>query len=49
MWSKIIPRHNFFIDAIIHLKCHVIVTTEVKLDYSLTKMQMKDQGNETRN
>ena len=37
MWSKITPRHNSFIDAIIQSKCHVIVTTRSKVDYSLDK------------
>jgi hypothetical protein len=37
MWSKISPRHNSFIDAIIKSKCHVIITTRSKVDYSLDK------------
>jgi len=37
MWSKISPRHNSFIDAIIQSKCHVIITTRSKVDYSLDK------------
>ncbi len=37
MWSKITPRHNSFIDAIIQSKCHVILTTRSKVDYSLDK------------
>lgn len=34
-WSKITPRHNAFIDAILQSKCHVITTTRRKIDYSL--------------
>lgn len=37
MWSKITPRHNSFIDAIVQSKCHVILTTRSKVDYSLDK------------
>nr|WP_315160849.1 AAA family ATPase [uncultured Flavobacterium sp.] len=37
MWSKITPRHNSFIDAIVQSKCHVIITTRSKVDYSLDK------------
>jgi hypothetical protein len=35
MWSKITPRHNAFIDAIVQSKCHIITTTRRKVDYSL--------------
>ena len=34
-WSKITPRHQSFIDAILQSKCHVITTTRRKIDYSL--------------
>ncbi|MEO8254639.1 MAG: AAA family ATPase [Flavobacterium sp.] len=36
-WSKVTPRHNSFIDAIIQSKCHVITTSRRKVDYSLDK------------
>ena len=36
-WAKVTPRHNSFIDAIIQSKCHVIITTRSKVDYSLDK------------
>lgn len=36
-WAKVTPRHNSFIDAIIQSKCHVILTTRSKVDYSLDK------------
>jgi hypothetical protein len=36
-WSRVSPRHNSFIDAIIQSKCHVITTTRSKVDYSLDK------------
>ena len=37
MWSKVTPRHNSFIDAIILSKCHIISTIRSKVDYSLDK------------
>jgi len=37
MWSKVTPRHNSFIDTIIQSKCHIILTTRSKVDYSLDK------------
>jgi hypothetical protein len=36
-WSKVTPRHNAFIDAIILSKCHLITTSRSKVDYSLDK------------
>jgi hypothetical protein len=36
-WSKVTPRHNAFIDAIILSKCHVITTSRRKVDYSIDK------------
>ena len=34
-WSKVKPRHQKFIDAILRSKCHIITTTRRKTDYSL--------------
>ncbi len=34
-WSKITPRHNAFIEAILDSKCHIITTARRKIDYSL--------------
>lgn len=34
-WAKVKPRHQKFIDAILHSKCHVITTTRRKTDYSM--------------
>ena len=34
-WSKVKPRHQKFIDAILQSKCHIITTTRRKTDYSL--------------
>ena len=34
-WSKVKPRHQKFIDKILHSKCHIITTTRRKTDYSL--------------
>lgn len=34
-WAKITPRHQAFLDAILHSKCHIITTTRRKVDYSL--------------
>jgi hypothetical protein len=36
-WSRVTPRHNSFIDAIIQSKCHIITTIRSKVDYSLDK------------
>lgn len=38
-WSKISPRHQAFIDAILQSSCHVITTTRRKIDYSLDSDQ----------
>lgn len=37
-WSKITPRHQAFIDAILQSKCHIITTTRRKVDYSMDKV-----------
>lgn len=34
-WSKVSPRHQAFIDAILNSKTHVITSTRRKIDYSL--------------
>ncbi|HLW30239.1 MAG TPA: AAA family ATPase [Brumimicrobium sp.] len=34
-WSKVSPRHQAFIDAILHSSAHIITTTRRKVDYSL--------------
>lgn len=34
-WSKVSPRHQAFIDAILQSSCHVITTVRSKIDYSL--------------
>jgi len=36
-WAKVTPRHQAFIDAILHSKCHVITTVRKKVDYSMDK------------
>ena len=36
-WAKITPRHQSFIDAILHSKCHVITTVRRKQEYEMTK------------
>ena len=36
-WSKITPRHQAFIDAILASSCHVITTVRKKIDYSMDK------------
>lgn len=41
-WSKVSPRHQEFIDAILQSKCHVITTVRRKIDYSM------DMGNNGR-
>ncbi|WAC01670.1 AAA family ATPase [Lacinutrix neustonica] len=38
-WAKLTPRHQAFIDAILHSNCHVITTTRRKVDYSLDTSQ----------
>lgn len=38
-WSKVSPRHQTFIDAILNSKCHVITTTRRKIDYSIDTSQ----------
>ncbi|WP_027078860.1 AAA family ATPase [Maribacter antarcticus] len=34
-WAKVTPRHQAFIDAILHAKCHVVTTVRRKVDYSM--------------
>ena len=34
-WARVKPRHQKFIDKILHSKCHIITTTRRKTDYSL--------------
>jgi hypothetical protein len=34
-WSKVSPRHQSFIDAILKSSCHIITTARRKIDYSL--------------
>jgi len=36
-WSSLTPRHQKFIDSILHSKCHVITTVRRKQDYEMTK------------
>src|SRR5215217_629198 len=36
-WAKVTPRHQAFIDAIIHSPSHVITTVRRKQDYEMTK------------
>lgn len=38
-WSKVSPRHQSFIDAILQSKCHIITTVRSKIDYSLDSDQ----------
>ncbi|SNR68636.1 signal recognition particle subunit FFH/SRP54 (srp54) [Lutibacter agarilyticus] len=38
-WSKVSPRHQAFIDAILQSKCHIITTARRKIDYSLDSNQ----------
>lgn len=35
-WSSLTPRHQKFIDSILHSKCHVITTVRRKQDYELS-------------
>jgi len=39
-WSKITPRHNAFIGAILQSSCHVITTVRRKQDYEMTTNSM---------
>ena len=36
-WAKVTPRHQAFIEAILHSPCHVITTVRRKQDYEMTK------------
>jgi len=36
-WAKVTPRHQAFIDAIIHSPSHIITTVRRKQDYEMTK------------
>lgn len=36
-WAKITPRHQSFLDAILHSKCHILTTVRRKQDYDLVK------------
>lgn len=36
-WAKVTPRHQSFLDAIIHSSSHVITTVRRKQDYEMTK------------
>jgi hypothetical protein len=36
-WAKVTPRHQAFIDAILHSPCHMITTVRRKQDYEMTK------------
>ena len=36
-WAKVTPRHQAFIDAILHSPCHIITTVRRKQDYEMTK------------
>ncbi len=36
-WSKLTPRHQAFVDAILQSKCHVITTVRRKQDYNMTQ------------
>jgi hypothetical protein len=40
-WSKLTPRHNAFINAILHSTAHVICTIRSKQDYVLTEKNGK--------
>jgi hypothetical protein len=37
-WAKVTPRHQAFIDAILHSPCHIITTVRRKQDYEMTKV-----------
>ena len=48
-WSKITPRHNKFIDAILTSKCHVFCTVRRKEEYALStnangRLQVQKMG-----
>jgi len=43
-WSSLTPRHQKFIDAILHSKCHVITTVRRKQDYEMT---LNEKGKQT--
>jgi hypothetical protein len=36
-WASLTPRHQKFIDAILHSPCHIITTVRRKQDYEMTK------------
>lgn len=36
-WAKVTPEHNFFIDALLQSKAHIITTARRKVDYSLDR------------
>jgi hypothetical protein len=36
-WAKVTPRHQAFLDAILHSPCHVITTVRRKQDYEMIK------------
>jgi hypothetical protein len=36
-WAKVTPRHQAFIEAILHSPCHVITTVRRKQDYEMVK------------
>lgn len=36
-WARVTPRHQAFIDAILHSSCHVITTVRRKQDYEMIK------------
>jgi hypothetical protein len=36
-WAKVTPRHQSFIDAILHSPCHIITTVRRKQDYEMAK------------
>lgn len=40
-WSKLTPRHNAFIDTILHTDIHIISTTRSKTDYVLVEKNGK--------
>lgn len=43
-WASLTPRHQKFIDAILHSSCHVITTVRRKQDYEMTT---NDKGKAT--
>src|SRR5215204_7077408 len=42
-WAKVTPRHQAFLEAILHSPCHVITTVRRKQDYEMIK-----EGNKVR-